>query len=235
MEKLVYAVWRREGDAPHHLSARLRADLPETLAELGVTGLQVNVADDDVAEAMVRITTHQPAIDGAVSLWVTTASDVVRLPIEAALREVVGSLAGWLVTESVPLANPRTASGARTPGYANLAFLRRPAELDQPEWLRRWQGEHTAVAIETQSTFGYTQNVVVRAVTPGAPAIDGIVEELFPAEAMTDLHAFFDTGGDDEELAARMGAMGASVAAFGADRVIDVVPTSRYVFTTPFA
>lgn len=235
MEKLVYAVWRREGDAPHQFSSRLRADLPETLAELGVVGLQVNIADDDVAAAMVRITAVEPAIDGALSIWVSTASDAVRLPIEAALAEVTGKFAGYLVTESVPLANPVTPSGARTPGYANLAFLRRPDELDQGEWLRRWQGQHTTVAIETQSTFGYTQNVVVRAVTADAPEIHGIVEELFPAEAMTDLHAFFDTGGDDDELARRMHAMGASVSNFGADRVIDVVPTSRYVVITPFA
>ena len=235
MEKLVYAVWRRQGDAAHQFSTRLRADLPETLAELGVVGLQVNVADDDVADAMVRITAHDPAIDGALSIWVATASDAARLPIEAAISEVTGSFAGWLVTESVPLPNPATPSGSRTPGYANLAFLRRPAELDQAEWLHRWQGSHTTVAIETQSTFGYTQNVVVRAVTEGAPEVHGIVEELFPAEAMTDLHAFFDTGGDDDELARRMAAMGASVSNFGADRVIDVVPTSRYVVTTPFS
>ncbi len=115
-----------------------------------------------------------------------------------------------------------------------MAFLRRPADLDRAEWLARWQGGHTRVAIDTQSTFGYVQNVVVRALTPGAPAFDGIVEELFPAAALTDFHVFFDTGGSDAELGRRMTAMTESVARFsGPDAELDVVPTSRYVLVSP--
>ena len=89
------------------------------------------------------------------------------------------------------------------------------------------------MAIETQSTFGYTQNAVVRALTPGAPVIAAIVEELFPAEAMSDLHAFFGAA-DDDDLRDRMERMVASTAAFGANENVDTVPTSRYVFRTPF-
>ena len=100
------------------------------------------------------------------------------------------------MTESVPLRAPAVESGARTTGLANIALLRRPAELDQATWLTRWQRDHTSVAIETQSTFGYTQNWVVRTLTPGAPGIAGIVEELFPTEAITDLKAFFGAADD---------------------------------------
>ncbi len=89
------------------------------------------------------------------------------------------------------------------------------------------------MAIETQSIFGYTQNWVVRALTPDAPGIAGIVEELFPSEAITDLKAFFGAA-DDDDLQNRLGQMVASTAAFGANENIDTVPTSRYVFRTPF-
>ncbi len=105
--------------------------------------------------------------------------------------------------------------------------------MDQATWLDRWQRDHTSVAIETQSTFGYTQNWVVRALTPDAPGIAGIVEELFPIEAITDLKAFFGAA-DDADLQHRMGRMVASTTAFGANENIDTVPTSRYVFETPF-
>ena len=88
------------------------------------------------------------------------------------------------------------------------------------------------MAIETQATFGYMQNVVWRALTPDAPAIDGIVEELFPAEAITDLRAFFGAAAD-ADLADRMNRMIASTSAFGANEHIDTVPTSRYVLRTP--
>ena len=106
--------------------------------------------------------------------------------------------------------------------------------LDEATWLTRWHIDHTPVAIATQSTFGYTQNAVVRPLTPEAPLIAAIVEELFPEEAISDLHAFFGAA-DDNDLRDRMERMVASTAAFGANRDVDTVPTSRYVFRTPFA
>ena len=137
------------------------------------------------------------------------------------------------MTESVPLKPPPVELGARTTGLANIALLRRPEGMDQATWLNRWQLNHTSVAIETQSIFGYTQNWVVRTLTPDAPGIAGIVEELFPAEAITDLKAFFGAA-DDSDLQHRLGRMVASTAAFGANENIDTVPTSRYVLKTPF-
>jgi hypothetical protein len=89
------------------------------------------------------------------------------------------------------------------------------------------------VAIQTQSTFGYSQNAVVRTLTAGAPAISAIVEELFPTEAISDLHAFFGAA-DDDDLRSRMERMLASTAAFGANENVDTVPTSRYVYRSPF-
>ena len=143
-------------------------------------------------------------------------------------------LEAYLVTESEPLPNTAhpVGPGERTPGFANIAFLRRPADMPPDAWIAAWHDGHTQVAIDTQSTFGYVQNVVARPLTPDAPAVDGIVEELFPAEALTDMHAFFDAP-DDAELARRMGVMAESTARFGADRALDLVPTSRYVLSTP--
>jgi hypothetical protein len=73
----------------------------------------------------------------------------------------------------------------------------------------------------------------VRTLTPDAPAIAGIVEELFPAEAISDLNAFFGAA-DDDDLQHRISRMVASTAAFGANENIDTVPTSRYVLKSPF-
>jgi hypothetical protein len=74
---------------------------------------------------------------------------------------------------------------------------------------------------------------VVRALTPDAPELAGIVEELFPAEAITDLKAFFGAA-DEADLQHRLSRMVASTSAFGANENIDTVPTSRYVLKTPF-
>jgi hypothetical protein len=170
---------------------------------------------------------------GFVTLWTQQYyGEQVRAAL-ARLDKECTDVAAYLVTESVPLQAPNTVAGERTPGLANVALLRRPDDLDEATWRRRWHIDHTPVAIGTQSTFGYTQNAVVRPLTEGAPAIAAIVEELFPIEATSDLHAFFGAA-DDDDLRDRMQRMVASTEAFGANREVDAVPTSRYVFRTPF-
>ncbi len=47
---------------------------------------------------------------------------------------------------------------------------------------------------------------------------------------MHDIHAFYGSNGDQDELDRRLTRLMASVATMGADRDLDVVPTSRYVF-----
>jgi hypothetical protein len=105
--------------------------------------------------------------------------------------------------------------------------------MDESTWLTRWHRDHTPVAIATQSTFGYVQNYVVRALTEDAPPVSAIVEELFPIEAAKSLHAFFGAA-DDADLHDRLGKMVASTSAFGANVNIDTVPSGRYVFASPF-
>lgn len=231
MEKVI-AVLRR-ADPDDQWCARQRGPVAQALLELGVPGLSVNVRDAAVRHSLMTLTTLDPPVAAVVSLWtqqcygkqMTAALDLLAAECE--------QFAAYLVTESVPLPGPALEYGSRTTGLANIALLRRPADLDQPTWLDRWQRDHTPVAIETQSTFGYTQNWVVRALTVDAPGIAGIVEELFPAEAITDLKAFFGAA-DDDDLQHRLGRMVATTTAFGANQNIDTVPTSRYVFKTPF-
>jgi hypothetical protein len=232
VEKVIITL--RDADADDAWCNRLRDDVSAELLDMEVPGLAVHVRDDVVRDSLMTLTTLEPPVVGFVTLWTQQSyGDQVRSAI-ARLEKECDDVAGYLVTESVPLPPPETTPGERTPGLANIALLRRPADLDEPTWRQRWHIDHTPVAIEAQSTFGYTQNTVVRPLTPGAPVIDAIVEELFPIEATSDLHAFFGAA-DDDDLRHRMERMVASTAAFGANRDIDTVPTSRYVFRTPFA
>jgi hypothetical protein len=231
MEKVI-AVLRR-ADPDDGWCARQRGPVADGLLGLGVCGLSVNVRDGAVRHSLMTLTTLDPPVAALVSLWTQQCyGDQVQAALGLLAAECE-HLSAYLVTESVPLAAPQTETGSRTPGLANIALLRRPAGMDLDTWLARWQGDHTSVAIETQSIFGYTQNWAVRALTPEAPGIAGIVEELFPEEAITDLKAFFGAA-DDNDLQHRLGRMIASTTAFGANENIDTVPTSRYVFKTPF-
>ncbi|AGB23636.1 hypothetical protein Mycsm_03332 [Mycobacterium sp. JS623] len=232
MEKVIITL--RGADADDAWCSRLHEDVAAELLDSGVPGLAVNVRDAPVRDSLMTLTTLAPPVVGFVTLWTQQSyGDQVTSTITR-LEKECDCVAAYLVTESVPLPPPDTALGERTPGLANIALLRRPADLDEATWRQRWHIDHTPVAIETQSTFGYTQNTVVRSLTPGAPVVDAIVEELFPIEATSDLQAFFGAA-DDDDLRHRMERMVASTTAFGANRDIDTVPTSRYVLRTPFA
>ncbi|MDG3016300.1 EthD domain-containing protein [Speluncibacter jeojiensis] len=231
----MYTLWAAPSEDPEAFASALLGPVAREVVAAGVRGLQVNVADGSVADATVRIASGEP-ISALVSVWLDSVAAPERTAVEDVLGAAAARIAGYLVTESVPLAPPAGQPGARDEGFAQISLLRRPSSLDRENWLENWQGRHTAVAIETQSTFGYVQNAVVRAVTPDAPPTDAIVEELFPTAALSDPYAFYDVAaGDKPALRQRVHAMLDSVATFGGQEGIDVVPTSRYVTLSPFA
>jgi hypothetical protein len=217
--KTIFVVW---GD---DLATTLRdPDLHEWLAAAGVRRLQVNVEDAPVAGAM-RIDHLDDPIGGFVTVW-----DGETGPVADLLRTAATTVHAYRVDERRRLDPPESWDGSRADALANVAVLRRPDELDRAEWLQRWMVDHTAVGIRTQATFGYVQNIVLEPLTPDAPRIDGIVEELFSSPAVTDIHAFYGSGGDDAELGRRIDVLMASVSRIGADRQIDLVPTGRYLY-----
>lgn len=223
----------RTGAPDDAWAEQLRGPVAQELLALGLPGVTVNVRDADVRDSMMTLTVLDPPVQAVVSLWTQQYyGDQVLMALEL-LGHQAEYIAAYLVTESAPLPPPTSPIGERSPGLANMALLRRPAHIDEPTWLSRWHGNHTPVAIATQSTFTYVQNYVVRALTEDAPVINAIVEEHFPIESVRSLHAFFGAA-DDADLQDRMEKMVASTAAFGANVNIDAVPTSRYVLRSPF-
>ncbi len=167
MEKVVAVLLAADRD--EDWCERQRGPVAEALLDLGVAGLTVNVRDLAVSKSLMTLTTLDPPAAAVVSIW---TQQCYGEQIAQALRLLAAEcdrVAAYLVTESTPLLAPLEL-GSRTTGLANVALLRQPAELDYASWLQRWQHDHTPVAIETQSTFGYTQNAVVRALTPDAPS-----------------------------------------------------------------
>lgn len=252
MEKVIYALWRDEcatgmegiGDPgtghPQRdaFAAAMRGAVPRALAAAGARGVQVCVDDGDVADASLRLTTFDSPVTAFVTVWLDRCQGPERNAVERILRGNADRIAGWLVTESVPMEMPEAdRADGRVGGFTGVALLRRPSGMDPEHWRSRWQDHHTQVAIDVQGTVGYVQNLVVRPVTPGAPEVAAIVEEQFPDAAKTDIYAFYgvDRGAADarEELTRRIEAMGESTSTFGAADGIDVVPTSRYVPVAP--
>lgn len=231
MEKLIYLLWRPSGLQTEAWVGRLRTDLAEQLLAAGARSARLNACDAAVQAAhglRQQHLAHQP--DAALQIWLDSANRDLRAQCDAAVQAHCERHATYLVTESQPLRNQLHPAlrGERTAGFAQIALLRRPPHLQQREWLQRWHDGHTPVAIETQSTFEYLQNVVVRALSADAPPLDAIVEECFPAAAMTDPQVFFDAPGDEAGFQRNLQRMMDSVARFLDLKLIDVLPTSQY-------
>ncbi|MFI6044294.1 hypothetical protein ACIA8C_21885 [Nocardia sp. NPDC051321] len=217
--KVMFALWGIGDLLTDELTARLTA--------AGTVAVQANISDAAVADAMLRLTAFDEPVAAVVSVWLPNRRETDA--VAAVLASVAKRVAGWQVEETRPIEPPLVPLRERASGLANLAFLRRPDTMSHAEWLHRWRDQHTEVAIATQATFGYVQNLVLEPITDAAPDVAAIVEELFPIEALTDPHAFYGSARDNAELTRRIERLMKSVNTFGADRDIDVVPTSRYL------
>ena len=228
MEKLIYTLWKKPGEQTTDWSARLRGPLGAALLAAGAKSLQVNVVDDFVASGAGLRLESRPEPDGLVMFWMNSAN--FRGEAERILAEAHAGIAGYLVTESlIKNDTPPSPPGARSFGFSLIGFLRRPDWLERADWLRIWLGSHTQVAVETQPTFRYVQNVITRALTDDAPALDALVEEGFPTEALTSPAAFYDAVGDDEKHRLNHQRMMDSCHRFIDFARIDSLPTSEFM------
>jgi hypothetical protein len=230
MEKLAYVVWKRAGDADAAFATRLLGEVAPRLRALGAR-LRISVVDDDVAAgAALHLGKLEPRPAGLVSFWLEQSQE--RAACEALLANAASRTAGYLVVESRPLVNTkhRAPPGARTPGFALVSCIERKDGLSKEEFVRLWYDVQRDTALETQSTFGYVRNEIVRPLTPGAPPWDAIVEENFPLAALDDPAVFYAAAGDPERLRRHQERMFRAVERFLALDRIESHPMSEYDF-----
>jgi hypothetical protein len=230
VEKLAYVVWKRGDEADAAFARRLLQEVAPQLRSRAEK-LRISVVDDAVAAGVkLRIGKGDPPQAGLVSFWLEQSQE--RAEPEAILAAACGRSAGYLVVESRPLVNrtQRAARGGRTPGFALVSCIEPKDGLSREEFVRLWYEVQRDTAIETQSTFGYVRNEVVRALTPGAPHWAAIVEENFPLGALTDPAVFYDAPGDPERLQRNQERMFRAVQGFLALDRIESHPMSEYDF-----
>lgn len=181
VEKIAYLLWRDPAVTAADWSHDLRHGATAELLDAGARGVQVNVADDAVADATLRFRLIDPQVEAVVGVWVDSARTAARStprcwrprapPASRPTRSPSPSRCPTWPTPCRPAsARPGSPTSPSSAGRPTCA----PTTRSRPGTTT------TPVAVETQSTFGYVQNVVARRLTPDAPAIDGIVEELFP-------------------------------------------------------
>ena len=158
---------------------------------------------DDLAITLARLDEHSQR----ASMWVRDPMGCLpqgRLAIDAPdgnsahLTSIADSLGGSLYHcfGRIPV-TPQLAVGETFGGTMQLCCFQRKVNLSDATLRSRWFEQHTDIAIETQQTLGYRQNLVLES---GEPFFDGIVEEYFSYEAATDMTAFFADGHDETRM-----------------------------------
>ena len=95
-----------------------------------------------------------------------------------------------------PLPPPRRTQETFS-GTMQLCCFERREGLSDEALEQIWFQEHVQVALDTQNTLGYRQNLVLRS---SHDPLDGIVEEHFSIEAASSLTAFFANGDDEVKM-----------------------------------
>jgi hypothetical protein len=230
MEKVVYALWRNADEDRAIFNARLQGAIAPRLAD-NARAVRLNLQDEAVqGGSPPRIVSTRPQMEAVVQVWLDSASDPARGTIDTIMADAGPRFEAWLACESTAIANrahpPRP--GQRTEGFAQIVFLGRPPRLSWDAWREAWQGQCTAVAIETHGFFEYVQNLLVRPLTYGARQYAAMVEECFAEAALEDERVYFDAVGDAPKLAANKSRMMESCARFIDFDRIDCIPTSQF-------
>ncbi|MEX1666240.1 EthD domain-containing protein [Zhongshania arctica] len=230
MRKVIYLLWLDTSD--EGWSRTLHHDLVPALQQVvGVGRVQLNIADGDVAPAAaLRMQSSASLFDAMCCVWLDDA--LATDSLDELIQRISVQFSRYHVDEVERLANikHRAETGVRTPGFSQVALLRCPQRLEYQAWLSYWQNTHTAIALETQSTFRYVQNIVSDVNGKDAAAYHAIVEECFPSLAMTDPAVFYDAVGDSSKQENNMQKMINSCVNFIDFDEIDVVPTSEYCY-----
>ena len=220
MEKVVALLAGDIAGEEDPLAEQLLGPVADELRRRGGSRLQVNVVDPALGPPHALPPDPEVLqVGAALSYWVPAAGEV---GIHA---ECLPLSDGWawhayLVCESLQLQGPAPPpDGGRYPGFTQIVALTLPPALSWEEWRRRWQGDHTRVAVETQSSFRYVQNLVVRPLGPSVPDFAAIVEESFPLEAARSPAVFYDAEGDDARFQTNVTRMMESCARFIAGSV----------------
>ena len=227
MEKILYLLRIPEEQSMDEFKEKALTELKDALMN-NARVLKVRMAFEDHAVAPAEIYKQEqrpPAPQALISVWVTTSNDQQQLV--SCLSDYCSRVEGYLVSESEIL-DPNAKPGTRTPGTLQICTLRKAEHLSHLEFSRIWRDHHTAVAVNTQSTFGYRQNQVILPLTDNALDHSAIVEEHFPAKAMSSYEAFFDAEGDEEKLQANLDQMMQSCVRFLDPTSLNVVHLSEY-------
>ena len=235
MEKLVYGLWRRPDQDVDPIRTALLEQTAPALLELDVPGLRICVEEPAGRAYRVGANPDGRLLVASVSFWIGSYDD--RAPHESALGKADAQPYGWIVAESEARsygAHRTWPDGKRSPGLSITTFFDKKEGISDDDFYRIWHGEHTPLSFEIHPFWLYVRNQVLRPVTPGAPAVRGIVYEAVPTdEQMLDFNQFFGAAPDDPaSLTANIQRVNDHMETFGNTATLQCVPMREWIFRT---
>lgn len=239
LHKLVYLLWPIKGQEKKKTREILLGDLSSRIIGSGAVRLTMDIDDPeaDMRSPAPKLYSGEP-ICALLNVWVEDMNS--RKNIEDMLRYAGFRLAGYLVEESIFTeyggnrhAGPRDwPDGRRSPGITLVTLMERPKRLGRDEWIRQWHGTMSPVSEEIQPRTRYVRNLVVEAITPGAPPFEGIVEEAWPSKRHVSNPFLFYGADNIWQLAGNMCRILKAVRSFLDLRRIRTTPMSEYFIKT---
>ncbi len=230
MEKVLYLAQLPDSTSAEHFRNHDMHSVADSLMSdiTGVARLSMLLDDDTVKPAAQwRIKSNDAMPEAVVSICLDSANHHPK--IQRILGRYLVGIRGFLVSESEALINPARGKG-RSEGSVQLCTFSKKSEISQSELIQRWRGDHTAIAIDNQSSLAYRQNLVICELDSDTTGIDAIVEEQFPVKAMNSIEALFDAEQNPEELKKRRTIMQKSCERFIDFSTINVVHLSEFIF-----
>lgn len=211
---------------------RLRDDLnaisKALLALPGVLASHACIPDGISAAASAHRRESSPGGLPAATLAIRIADTADVDAIMAGIDSDALTVSAGLCHEREVMA-PVSGADGRVDGSVQFCSFRRKPGLSHDDFLAIWRSDHTDIAIKTQSTFGYRQYAISEVIA-GAIDADAIVEEHFPAAAMTDPMAYFDASGDPSRLKHNVEVLMASCDRFIDPASVNVLHMGEYHF-----
>ena len=234
MEKLVYGLWRRPEQDVDPIRTALLDRVAPVLLDLGVPGLRICVEEPAGDAYRTGANPDGSLLAASVSFWIDSYDE--REPHESALAQVDAQTFGWIVAESeaLPYGDHRTwPDGEQSPGLSITTFFDKKEGLSDEDFYRIWHEEHTPLSFEIHPICLYVRNQVLRAITPGAPSVRGIVYEAVPTDAdLLDFNRFFGAVEEPSKLIDNIHRVNEHMDTFGNTATLQCMPMREWIFRT---